>query len=227
MTWRLALDHRRGDRRREAREERASRPHAAHATPSHEADVLAVERSRRLWAVIDALPERLRLVVVLASIEEHSVRDVAATIGAPERPDLVVITNQPAVLRALWARARVSAGTGLIEVAAAPLPDNAAEIVVAPIEENPGVVPWAVTLKLTVVILRFEGEKKIGSLPFVLMVIPGGERDGDGTSIQMGSDVPIPTTTRRMASRPPRISTDRLVPTSPRPAERPMTDAST
>lgn len=53
----------------------------------------------------------------------------------------------------------------------------------------------AVTLKLTVVILRFEGEKKVGSLPFVLMVIPGGERDGDGTSIQMGSEVPVPTTT--------------------------------
>lgn len=81
MTWRLALDHQRGYKRRAAREDRAARPDV---TPSHEDEVLANERSRRLWAAIDALPDRLRLVVVLASIEEHSVRDVAAILGAPE-----------------------------------------------------------------------------------------------------------------------------------------------
>jgi RNA polymerase sigma-70 factor (ECF subfamily) len=81
MTWRLALDHRRGHKRRMAREDKAAAPDV---TPSHEDAVLAAERSRRLWAAIDALPERLRMVVVLASIEEHSVRDVAAIVGAPE-----------------------------------------------------------------------------------------------------------------------------------------------
>lgn len=81
MTWRLALDHRRGHRRRMAREDRAAVPDI---TPSHEGDLLADERSHRLWAAIDALPERLRLVVVLASIEEHSLRDVASMIDAPE-----------------------------------------------------------------------------------------------------------------------------------------------
>jgi len=49
-------------------------------------------------------------------------------------------------------------------------------------------------LKLTVVISRYDGEKKIGSLPFVLMVIPGTDRPGDGTTLQMGSEVPVPTT---------------------------------
>jgi RNA polymerase sigma-70 factor (ECF subfamily) len=81
MSWRLALDHRRGHKRRVVREDRASVPDVA---PSHEADVLARERSERLWVAIDQLPERLRLVVVLASIEEHSIRDVAAMVEAPE-----------------------------------------------------------------------------------------------------------------------------------------------
>jgi hypothetical protein len=43
------------------------------------------------------------------------------------------------------------------------------------------------TLKLTLVISRFNGDKKVGSLPFVLMVIPSGEM----TSLQMGGSVPL------------------------------------
>jgi len=81
MTWRMALDHRRGQKRREAREDQAAKPDEV---ASHEVDVIATERSRRLWQAIDALPERLRLVVVLASIEGHSVRDVAVMVDAPE-----------------------------------------------------------------------------------------------------------------------------------------------
>jgi hypothetical protein len=59
-----------------------------------------------------------------------------------------------------------------------------------------------VTLKLTVVISRFDGDKKTGSLPFILMVVPGPivqtkdgpiERDGDQTSLQMGAEVPVIT----------------------------------
>ena len=46
--------------------------------------MLAAERSQRLWAAIDQLPERLRLVVVLASIEEHRIKEVAAIVDAPE-----------------------------------------------------------------------------------------------------------------------------------------------
>lgn len=49
-----------------------------------------------------------------------------------------------------------------------------------------------VPLKVTVTISRFEGEKKTASLPFVLWVNTGDS--GSGT-IQMGSDVPVPTTT--------------------------------
>ena len=81
MAWRLALDHRRGEKRRWAREESAAVPDVA---PSHEEDTFAKERSQRLWKAIDSLPERLRIVVVLASIEEHGLKEVAAIVEAPE-----------------------------------------------------------------------------------------------------------------------------------------------
>jgi RNA polymerase sigma-70 factor (ECF subfamily) len=81
MAWRLALDHRRGERRRTAREDRVAVPDEV---PSHEAAAVAGQQSARLWAAIDALPERLRIVVVLASIEEHGLKQVAAIVGAPE-----------------------------------------------------------------------------------------------------------------------------------------------
>ncbi len=37
-----------------------------------------------LWAAIDALPEKLRVVIVLASIEGHDMREVAALLRIPE-----------------------------------------------------------------------------------------------------------------------------------------------
>jgi hypothetical protein len=65
---------------------------------------------------------------------------------------------------------------------------------------TPGQNPAAVTttLKLTVVISRFNGDKKVGSLPFVVMVVPGYDRDHDGSqsNLQMGAEVPMGQTTR-------------------------------
>jgi RNA polymerase sigma-70 factor (ECF subfamily) len=81
MAWRLALDHRRGQKRRTAREDRAARPDM---TPSHEGAAIDAQRSARLWAAIDALPERLRVVIVLASIEGHGLKEVAQIVEAPE-----------------------------------------------------------------------------------------------------------------------------------------------
>ena len=54
-----------------------------------------------------------------------------------------------------------------------------------------------VTVKLTVVISRFNGEKKVGSLPFMVMVVPGSgpDRDGEQTALQTGARVPVPSTT--------------------------------
>jgi RNA polymerase sigma-70 factor (ECF subfamily) len=67
MTWRLALNSRRGSlTRRGALDPEEQAQHS---------DV---------WMAIDALPDRLRLVVVLAAIEGHSSREVAALLRVSE-----------------------------------------------------------------------------------------------------------------------------------------------
>ena len=79
-TWRLALDWRRGARRREAREQVAVTP----PEPSAEQVAESSERAKHLWAAIDDLPEKLRLVIVLSGIEGHDTREVAALLDIPE-----------------------------------------------------------------------------------------------------------------------------------------------
>jgi RNA polymerase sigma-70 factor, ECF subfamily len=79
-TWRLALDFQRGSRRRVARESAVE----ATAEPDAAETVLQRERARRLWGAIDALPEKLRVVVVLANMQEHDVAEVAALLDVPE-----------------------------------------------------------------------------------------------------------------------------------------------
>ena len=80
MTWRMALDRQRANRRRSAKEtlaEGRDAPTTAEAFEAH-------ERAARLWDAIDALPEKLRIVVVLAGIEGHDVKEVAALLRLPE-----------------------------------------------------------------------------------------------------------------------------------------------
>jgi RNA polymerase sigma-70 factor (ECF subfamily) len=82
MTWRLAIDHRRAQKRRQTREDAvmAVTPQAGDLV----ADTAARERSARLWQAIDGLPERLRVVIVLTSIEGHGVIEVAGLLGVAE-----------------------------------------------------------------------------------------------------------------------------------------------
>jgi RNA polymerase sigma-70 factor (ECF subfamily) len=80
MTWRMAIDRRQSDVRRVAREQADRRA----SPPTSEALALSAERSARLWSVIDALSEKLRIVVVLHAIEGHDVAAVAAMLGIPE-----------------------------------------------------------------------------------------------------------------------------------------------
>jgi RNA polymerase sigma-70 factor (ECF subfamily) len=80
VTWRLAIDRWRADRRRRAREE------AAFVTPQvagTEEAAAAARRTAQLWEGIDALPEKLRLVIVLSAIEGHGVQEVAKLLGIP------------------------------------------------------------------------------------------------------------------------------------------------
>src|SRR5262245_1365103 len=81
MTWRLALDWKRGAARRLAREQAATE--VAPETTSEDV-AIANERSAKLWEAIDALPPKLRLVIVLASVEGHGLAEVAALLRIPE-----------------------------------------------------------------------------------------------------------------------------------------------
>jgi RNA polymerase sigma-70 factor (ECF subfamily) len=80
MTWRLALDRQRNDRRRAARElrlEAAPRPSVADSADER-------ERAEELWRAIDALPDKLRVAIVLSGIQGHDTREVAALLEVPE-----------------------------------------------------------------------------------------------------------------------------------------------
>jgi RNA polymerase sigma-70 factor (ECF subfamily) len=79
MTWRLAIDRQRSDRRRTAREQDAETA----LTRTADEDLIARERAERLWKAIDALPEKLRVVIVLANMEELDVADVARLLSLP------------------------------------------------------------------------------------------------------------------------------------------------
>lgn len=78
MTWRLAMDHRRSDDRRRQRELAHTQLIRTEGT-----ELVGRDRADALWTAIDALPEKLRLVIVLASIEGHDVDEVARLVGVP------------------------------------------------------------------------------------------------------------------------------------------------
>ncbi|MGH9238747.1 MAG: RNA polymerase sigma factor [Vicinamibacterales bacterium] len=91
MTWRMSLDRQRSNRRRAAREGQADSwlpASAGRPSLSAGADVQvgleARERAAQLWRAIDALSEKLRIVIVLAGIQEHDIKEVAALLDLPE-----------------------------------------------------------------------------------------------------------------------------------------------
>jgi RNA polymerase sigma-70 factor, ECF subfamily len=79
-TWRLALDRQRAERRRLARESVAP---IEHVPPAADDILAANQRAERLWRAIDTLPEKLRLVIVLTSIDEHGLDEVARLLSVP------------------------------------------------------------------------------------------------------------------------------------------------
>ncbi len=81
VTWRLAIDRWRADRRREAREQVAD---LDRGRPDAEEETARSERAAMLWKAIDALPDKLRAVLILAAVEGHGVREVAALLDIPE-----------------------------------------------------------------------------------------------------------------------------------------------
>ncbi|MCM1063611.1 MAG: RNA polymerase sigma factor [Eubacterium sp.] len=53
-------------------------------SPTSEERVLEKERDRMVWNAVDALPEKLRTVILLYYMEELSVSQIAAAAGVPE-----------------------------------------------------------------------------------------------------------------------------------------------
>lgn len=87
IAWRKAIDHRRAQRRRERYEEDAAQTGARMIqAASQNADEVAAsnEFQRRLNQELDALPEKLRIVMIMAAIEGHDTREVAQLLGLPE-----------------------------------------------------------------------------------------------------------------------------------------------
>lgn len=80
-TWRLAIDRWRAERRRTAREQHVAMPVSETTT---EDLAVAGERAARLWRAIDALPDKLRIVILLSAIEEQGVREIASLLRLPE-----------------------------------------------------------------------------------------------------------------------------------------------
>lgn len=80
--WRLALDRIRSASRRERRERIVVEQSASEA--GVEGVIATREFERKLTAALDELPEKLRMVIVLAAIEGYDTREVAKLVGVPE-----------------------------------------------------------------------------------------------------------------------------------------------
>ena len=82
IAWRLAMDRRRSERRREAREQVVS----SAPSPAWTAEDLAAGRQTedRVWRALETLPDKLRIVVVLSAIKGHGAREVAELLQVPE-----------------------------------------------------------------------------------------------------------------------------------------------
>lgn len=81
--FRLALDRLRGERRRTRRQDEVALETPAR-TDSAETDVVRGELRAHVSAAVAELPEKLRIVTVLAAIEEHDLASVARLLELPE-----------------------------------------------------------------------------------------------------------------------------------------------
>jgi RNA polymerase sigma-70 factor, ECF subfamily len=85
MAFRLALDRIRAKTRRERHEHDATRA-TIYTQPEANVENLVASREfeRQVARALDALPEKLRIVMVLAAIEGYNTREVAKLAGLPE-----------------------------------------------------------------------------------------------------------------------------------------------
>jgi RNA polymerase sigma-70 factor (ECF subfamily) len=83
IVFRLALDRVRSAKRRTEREAQWSRPERR--APAATAEDLAARSQfeERLDRAMDELPEKLRLVLLLCAMREHTLEEVAGMLGVP------------------------------------------------------------------------------------------------------------------------------------------------
>ena len=80
VAWRRALDHRRGSRRRELREQAVSAV-GPQATPA----IAEMTQFRsEVFAAVDALPTKLRMTLLLCALEGYDTPEAAALLQVPE-----------------------------------------------------------------------------------------------------------------------------------------------
>ena len=87
IAWRTAIDHRRAQKRREHHEEDAAQDSVRETRyVSQNAEEIAASREfeRRLREELDALPEKLRIVMVMAAVEGYDTGEVAQLLQLPE-----------------------------------------------------------------------------------------------------------------------------------------------
>jgi len=83
IVFRLALDRARSSKRRELRETEWAQPARRGAPPNAEELAASSEFQAHLERALEALPEKLRLVLLLAATEEHTLEEVAGMLGLP------------------------------------------------------------------------------------------------------------------------------------------------
>jgi RNA polymerase sigma-70 factor (ECF subfamily) len=85
-SWRLAIDRQRSAARRDRREQTAHESGTAGSPQASTVEQTALGREfhERIDRAVDALPEDLRRVVILAAIEGYDMRETAALLEIPE-----------------------------------------------------------------------------------------------------------------------------------------------
>lgn len=83
IVFRLALDRARTVKRRELRETEWAHPARRPSPPSTEELAASSEFQAQFDRAVDALPEKLRLVLLLAAMRGHTLEEVAAMLGLP------------------------------------------------------------------------------------------------------------------------------------------------
>ena len=83
ITFRLALDRVRAAKRREMRETMWARPERSAPAASAEDLAARSQFEEQLARAMDELPEKLRLVLMLCAMQDHTLEEVASMLGVP------------------------------------------------------------------------------------------------------------------------------------------------